>query len=335
MEVSLKIRPTYYNDSYSEFDLLEAYGGINLSSGTNVQMGKILYNWGKGYAFNPAAKINLIKNPELPDRLEPGLMSWKMEKVISFEKGPLQTFSSTLVWSQPEENVNNIYAEFGKSFAIKGYFLLWDTDIDLMAYTSQDAASSFGIDFSRNVKENLEIHGETYIFANQPKYTIANNTLNNQLISGNSYLLGFRFLSSQNTTFIGEYYHNENGLTKDEYLSYVSFINTQVNSGSSEAVRQALQYSQTYFNSTNLKKDYFYFKITQPEPFNLLYFNPSLYFIFNLNDGSFIASAPLSFERFENVEFLMQPTLIVGSNGTEYGDKQFQSKIEACVKFYF
>ena len=55
--------------------------------------------------------------------------------------------------------------DFGESghinAAAKAYFLLWDTDIDLMFLTKGSRPGRYGFDFSRNITTNLEIHGES------------------------------------------------------------------------------------------------------------------------------------------------------------------------------
>jgi len=49
----LKTHGSYYSDKNSSFDLFEAYASFNPSFNTNLQAGKKVYSWGKGYAFNP------------------------------------------------------------------------------------------------------------------------------------------------------------------------------------------------------------------------------------------------------------------------------------------
>jgi len=59
---------------------------------------------------------------------------------------------------------DHINDDFGKinrlNFVGKMYFLLYDTDIDLIFLTSGSKTSRDGIDFSRNITSNFEIHGE-------------------------------------------------------------------------------------------------------------------------------------------------------------------------------
>ncbi len=57
----------------------------------------------------------------------------------------------------------------GLNFAGKLYLLLYDTDIDLMAMTGESKTNRVGMDFSRNITTNLEIHGEFAFINNQKK----------------------------------------------------------------------------------------------------------------------------------------------------------------------
>ena len=332
----LRTLSTYYNDSSASFSLLEAYGSLNLSQNSFIQAGKRAYNWGKGYAFNPVGYVNPRKDPENPEQAQSGIESLGIEYVKSFDSGPLANYALTGILVPPIETTNNRYAQLEDTdIAVKTYFLLWDTDLDLMAYLSRANAERVGFDFSKNIKENLEVHGEVSSYWNDPKYIILNNSLAEQSKAGTSWLLGFRYLSQQETTVIAEYYHNGNGLTRDEYSTYQSFVSSVLAGGSAEAILQAQSYSQNYFNGSTLMQDYLYCKISQPEPFNWLYFTPSLFIIYNLTDGSYLLSSPLSFKSFTNFELILWPTIMVGADGTEFGGKQIQKRFELWVRFYF
>jgi len=75
--------------------------------------------------------------------------------------GPLQTATFTPVLVPVYEDINE---DFGKinhvNFAGKLYLLFYDTDIDFMFLTEGSKTSRFGVDFSRNITTNFEIHGE-------------------------------------------------------------------------------------------------------------------------------------------------------------------------------
>ena len=63
----LKTHASYYSDTNSRFDLFEAYASFSPSFNTNLQAGKRVYSWGKGYAFNPVGFVNPVKDPENPE----------------------------------------------------------------------------------------------------------------------------------------------------------------------------------------------------------------------------------------------------------------------------
>ena len=95
------------------------------------------------------------------------------------------------------------------------------------------------------------------------------------------------------------------------------------------------EYNRTYFKSNTLMQNYFYLKITQPEPFNWLYFTPSIFTICNLNDKSFLLAIQLIYKPVTNFEFTFLPTLLIGVEDTEFGGKQIQQKIEMRMKVHF
>jgi hypothetical protein len=329
----LKTHSTYYNDSERSFDLLAAYGNVNLSLTSFIQAGKRMYSWGKGYAFNPVGYVNPFKDPENPELAQAGLLSVNFEKIKSFNSDLLKTIALTAIVIPPEEILNNRYGEVENTdFAAKAYFLLWDIDIDVMGRYSKVNTSSIGADFAANIKENIEVHGELSYFKDTPKNTTAENALLTTMEDGCSYLLGLRYLNQWQTTVIAEYYHNDAGLTADEYKSYVDFLQNSINA---HETAQALKYSRTYFKESNLMQNYLYLKVIQPEPLGLLYFTPSLFTIYNLSDNSFLLAVPIIYKPFTNFEFTFWPTFLVGDEHTEFGGRQFQQKYELRMKVHF
>jgi len=332
----LKTHAAYYSEKEASIDLFEAYANYNLSFNASVQAGKRVYSWGKGYAFNPVGFVNPIKDPENPELAQAGLLSANAEYIKSFSSDALQSLALQLIVIPPEELINSRYAEVKNTdFAFKSYFLLWDTDIDLMMYYSRVNSKKYGIDFSRNILENFEIHGEFSYYKSVLRYTIKNNFIESSIENTSSYLIGIRYLGKTNTTIIAEYYHNGAGLTKEEYKSYNLFLTNSYSTHNSEIIGRALSYSQSYFRNNVLSQNYFYLKIIQPEPFDWLYFTPSLFTIYNLNDNSFQLSVSLSYKPVTNIEFLLWPSFLFGDDKTEFGSRQIKQKTELWGRVYF
>ncbi len=332
----LKTHATYYNDSQADFNLFEAYGNLNLSFNTFIQAGKKMYSWGKGYAFNPVGFVNPFKDPENPELAQAGLLSLNFETIKSFPSDILKTAALTVVVIPPAEQINNRYAEIKNTdIAVKSYFLLWDMDLDVMGYYSKLNPRKIGADFAVNLKENLEAHGEFSYYEGLTRYSIENNTLFTDSQNGYACLLGLRFLNRWNTTVIAEYYHTDAGLTQTEYDRYLTFIQNSLSSGIEAQRYQALSFSQSYFAGSTLKQDYVYLKISQPEPFDWLYFTPALFTIYNIQDHSFLLAMPFSYKPVTNFEFLFWPSFLIGEKGSEFGNRQVQQRLELWMRVYF
>ncbi len=314
----------------------ELYGSLNLSPRWSMSIGKRRFNWGKGYAFNPVGYVNAEKDPENPDLALAGKISVYFSYNRSFPSNLLQNFSVGAILLPPEAEINEKFASAEKiGAALKLYFLLKNIDIDLMTFIKKDEPQRFGLDFSTNLRENLEIHAEFSYARDEVKCAVINRSVFKQKMDGGSYLLGLRYLNRFNTTLIAEYYHNNSGLSKNEFKSYLSYLQTSLESNNFEMIDAAKQNMSTIFRSKTLMQDYLYVKVIQPEFFSLLYTSISIFTIYNLADNSFLVSPQLSYKPFTNFEAIIWPFLFFGGDDTEYGCKQIERKVEIWMRFYF
>src|SRR3990172_7247326 len=121
----LKTHATYYSDADARVDLFEAYGSFSPSFNTTLQAGKRVYNWGKGYAFNPVGFINSIKDPENPELAQAGLLSANVEYIKSFQSQALQSLALTAVFIPSTALLNSRYGEAASmDLALKTYLLI-------------------------------------------------------------------------------------------------------------------------------------------------------------------------------------------------------------------
>ncbi|MFA7290051.1 MAG: hypothetical protein WC055_14340 [Melioribacteraceae bacterium] len=332
----LKTHASYYSDTDARFDLFEAYASFNPSFATTLQAGKRVYSWGKGYAFNPVGFVNSVKDPENPELAQGGILSASAEYIKSFPSGALQSLALQLIVITPDNLINGRYGELKNTdFAFKSSFLLWDTDIDLMAYYSKENQKRYGIDFSTNIKENIEVHGEFSFNRSLPRYYIRDNREVEEKVNASSYLIGLRYLGETNTTVIAEYYHSDAGLTSNEFENYNSFLIRSIESNDAAIIKQAIGINQSYFKSSALMRDYLYIKITQPEPFDWLYFTPSVYTIYNLTDKSFLVALTLNYKPSTNIEFILWPSALIGKEDSEFGSRQIKEKVELWMRVFF
>jgi len=314
----------------------ELYGSLNLSPRLSMSIGKRRFNWGKGYAFNPVGYVNAEKDPENPDLALAGKTSVYISYNRSFTSNLVQNFSLGAILLPPEAEINEKFDSADKiGAALKLYFLMNNIDIDLMAAFKKDEPHRAGLDFSTNLRENLEIHAEFGYAQDEIKYLIVDDSISQQNMTGGSYLLGLRYLSRFNTTLIAEYFHNNIGLSKNEFDAYAGYLANSLESNIPESINTAKLNMSTNFRSKTFMQDYLYVKLIQPEPFSWLYSSMSVFTIYNLTDQSFLVSPQLSYKPYTNFEFLLWPTLFYGGENTEYGSKQFKRKVEIWLRFYF
>lgn len=326
----------YTKEESIDLSFFELYGSLNFSPRFTLGVGKRRYNWGKGYAFNPVGYVNAEKDPENPDLAMTGKSSLVLNYNRSFSSGLIQNLSLAAIVLPQEAEILNKYSNLDDlSTALKLYVLMNNIDLDFMVYSGQNQTRRYGADISTNLRENIEVHGEVSYSANEEMSIIQNNAVQINEADGFSYLMGLRYLNTWNMTVIAEYYHNNRGLSKQEYQDYQAYLLNNLNTGDADLINAARSLMTGSFRSKNLMQDYLYFKASLPEPFEWLYSSISVFTIYNVNDNSFLLSPQIGYKPFTNSEILLWPFFFFGDSDSEYGSKQIQNKVEMWFRFYF
>jgi hypothetical protein len=329
-----------YQGWSDETSLYEGFLSLKPSNSFTLDIGKKTLKWGKGYAWNPVAFIDRPKDPDEPDLALEGFWVLSADFIRSFS-GPLKTLSFTPVFLPVLEHINDDFGTKEKAnLAAKLYLLLYDTDIDFIVFTGGSRSTRYGVDFSRNITSNFEIHGEfAYSEDFQKRYMDAKGNILSSTYDTVSYLLGVRYLTQRETTYILEYYRNGTGFTKDEVQDFYSFVDRAYDqylaTGSSAFLAKAQNLSQGNYGRPNPMTDYLYLRVSQKEPFDILYFTPALTAIVNLNDSSFSISPELAYTAITNLELRLKATFLVGGGETEFGEKPNDYRIELRARYYF
>jgi hypothetical protein len=329
-----------YDGWSSDSKPYEAFLSAKPSPSLTAAAGKMTAKWGKGYAWNPVAFVDRPKNSDDPTLNLEGYYMAGFDYIRSFE-GPLKTFSFSPFLLPVDYGLNQDFGESGHvNAAAKTYFLLWDTDIDLMILTKGSRPGRYGFDFSRNITTNLEIHGESaWIDDFRQKRVDSAGTVSETEIDAWSGLVGLRYLSSIDTTYILEYYHNGSGYSESEAKDYYTFVDRAddiyVDTGNTGPIQKAANLTQSGYGSPNPMRDYLYLRISQKEPFDILYFTPALTTILNLDDRSFSISPELLYSGITNLELRLRGTVLVGGRFSDYGEKQNDARLELRVRYYF
>jgi len=337
--VNLELDYTYQGWS-SQGSLFEGYVSLKPNRSSDFRLGKQTMKWGKGYAWNPVAFVDRLKNPDEPDLNLEGFFMASADFVKSFD-GPLKTLSFTPVLLPAYGDMNDDFGETGKlNVAAKLYLLYYDTDIDFMFLSEGSRSARYGFDFSRNLLTNFEIHGEFAWITDSRRNVIDQTGSTSQTESDvASFLIGLRYLSTQETTYILEYYHNGQGFTQNEVENFFSFIDrgydAYLSTRSDAILKRAQNLSESGYGRPNVMKDYLYLRISQKEPFDILYFTPAVTCIFNIDDQSFSLAPELVYTGITNLELRLKAVVLAGETFTEYGEKANDYRIELRLRYYF
>ncbi len=320
--------------SESRFD--ELLATWKPGAGLTLDAGKMVLKWGKGYAWNPVGFVERAKDPSDPEVAREGFTVLAADFVRSFD-GPLQTVAFTPLLLPVTAGVNDDYGKLGHvNVAAKLYLLYRDTDIDFYFLNAGSRSRRFGVDFSRNLTSNLEVHGEWARIEAQDFQVVdsAGNVIR-RTDPANSWLLGLRYLTQNDTTYIAEIYRNGTGYAAGELRDFVSLVDRAVLAGVQSALFQrAENLSQAYSRPSPLR-NYLYFRVSQKEPFDILYFTPSLTAIVNLQDRSYSIAPELLYTGRNNLELRARAVLLGGKRGTDFGEKQNERRLELLARFYF
>jgi len=320
--------------------LLEGYLSLKPSPIFTFNSGKEVLQWGKGYAFNPAAFVSRPKDPDDPTEALEGYYVVTMDLIRSFE-GPLKTIAFTPVILPVTESINDDFGEAEHiNFAAKLYFFLWDTDMDLLFFAGESRTPRFGFDFSRNIRTNFEIHGELAWITDFKKRSIdSRGSLSTEESDVLRALLGIRYLTSNEITLIVEYYHNGGGIDEDDAENFFRFVDRAydrfLSSGDKAQLTQATRLSRDTLAAAKPMRDYLYFRASQKEPFDILYFTPAVTAVVNLTDRSLSLTPELLYSPKTNLEFRLRGGFLAGGKNTEYGEKLNDYKLELRVRYYF
>ena len=310
---------TTNDDFENDFKIYGLYNNVDFSTNFSMQVGKKAVKWGKGYIWNPVSFAGRQKDINDIDTGLEGFWMLKLDYVKSLS-GVIQNLAITPVIIPVTSYMNEEFQK-GNSliFILKNSLLLYNTDLDFYLSMEDGNFQRFGIDFAKNILPNWEIHGE-YVFEKKGIIEFCNSSyeIEREISERNSYLLGSRILFATNTTIILEYLHNGSGLTEGQMRNFYNAVDLAEN-----------------LSKQFLMKDYLYLKLSQPEPFDILYFTPSVYILYNINDKSRMIGGELNYSRFENINLKLKCNLMLGDTDSEFGEKISSKKISFQVEYIF
>jgi len=328
-----------YSGAEHDTRVYESYLTLAPSDRLSYDLGKKALSWGKGYAFNPVGFVQRAKDPNDPDLSREGFIIAGGNFTRSFE-GPLKNIAFTALVVPTSDRVNT---DFGAGDhvnpAAKLTLLYRDTDIDFLVLGQGARGARYGFDFSRNLGTNVEIHGEWARITDAAKPLLnASGAGTTETGDVTSYLLGLRYLTKRDTTWIAEYYHNGAGYTEQQMRDYFTFVHNAydrfLEAGDSTQIQRARTLGSSYARA-NPMRNYLYLRASQKEPFDILYFTPSITVIQNLDDKSRSLSPELLYTGITNLELRLRLFFLTGNRLSDFGEKQNDRRLELRARYYF
>ena len=320
--------------------LFEAYLSVKPSPVFIVEAGKKVMKWGKGYAWNPVSFIDRPKNPEDPEEALEGSTVATVDYIRSFD-GPLKTTTLTTALIPVYRHFNAKFGElYHLNFASKLYLLLYDTDLDFMVFAGPSRTTRYGFDFSKNLTTNFEIHGEWAVINNFKLNPInARGTAHTQESEAISYLLGLRYLTEKETIYILEYYRDGTGFSRGQMKDFFTFVEDSyrdfLSTGNDSGLVRGARLSKGAYGKANPMRHYLYFRVSQKEPFDILYLTPALTSIINPADGSLNLIPEVAYSPMTNLELRLRGAFLLGGKRTDYGEKQNDYRLEFRLRYFF
>lgn len=326
-------------DWSADVSVYEAYVSLKPTPSFTLDAGKKTLKWGKGYIWNPAAFLDRAKDPDDPALALEGFIVVSADFIASFD-GAIRTLAVTPVLLPVYEHVND---GFGRTGTLNGagriYLLAYDTDVDFTFLTGPGQPDRFGVDFSRNLASNLELHGEMAIVPQASRDVVdADGRLTATSRDATSLLLGARYLSPTNTTFIVDLYRNGPGFTQQEMNTYFHLIGDAANAiaaGDERLLAAARRAADAGYTRPAAMRHYLYGRVSQPDAGGILYLNTAISTIWNLEDGGASLVPEVTYRASEDLELRLQVGFVLGRSGSEFGEKPSDARVEFRGRYYF
>lgn len=320
--------------------VFESYLSLKPDPALTIDAGKKTLSWGKGYAWNPVGFLQRPKDPNDPTLAREGYTLLSADFIRSFS-GPLQTVAFTPVLLPVGADVNHDFGRPGYlNAAAKLYVLYRDTDIDLVYLAGGSKTARFGFDFSRNIGSNIEVHGEWARIDDASRQVVdASGQVVPQVSNVQSWLLGLRYLTEGQTTWIAEYYHNGPGFSEQQASAFYGFVDRAVtqyrSTGSAALLQRAQALSQGAYGGPSPLRNYLYVRASKQDALGIVYFTPAVTLMADVDDHSFSVTPELMYTGFNNWELRARLYLLHGSVSTDFGSKQNTAKFEVYARYYF
>lgn len=325
-------------DSSATGQWLEAGVRVSPSESLSFDLGKQVQRWGKGYAWNPVGFFERPKDPNDPSASREGFVMASANWVRSLSGPWVSAVGLTPVLLPTSSGVNS---DFGATNELNPgarlYMLVANTDVDLLWAAKGSRPQRIGLDFSRNLGSQLEVHGEWARALDASRQVLGPYGRVSRLQGTiDSWLLGVRYTTEREVTWVGELYRNGAGYDQQQLADYYHLLREAYAPGASAFLQSlAGSLAKAGYGKANPGRDYAYLRVSSKDPFDWLYVNPAITAIVNLQDRSWQLSPEVVYTGWQNVEVRAKVVWLHGKPMSEYGEKASKRRAELSLRLYF
>ena len=131
---------------------------------------------------------------------------------------------------------------------------------------------------------------------------------------------------------------NGTGYSETEARQFYQFVDTAFTqldqTGNNALVQKVESLSQGGYGKPNPGKDYLYLRAQVKDALGIVYFQPAVTAMVNLQDGSFQLTPELDYTGVKNLELRLRLFLLQGGSGTDFGEKQVSRRLEFYARYY-
>lgn len=304
--------------------------------------GRSIQRWGTGFAFNPTDIVAPEKELSDPDNLEKRAVGNDMFQIEYFG----ESLSLAVCFLTRLETGSSIKAK-NPRLAFRIYKNIWDIDMTLVALFTGRETPLWGFNFSGVIGDRLEIHGE--VSAQKGSFRQYHPAVNGALILYltdpleefkreeqkifDQYLVGFHYTFPGNVLWIAEYYHRDQGYSKEEWrriIAYAKFLNIQKEAPSQFLAEGNLLWLLNVYSPKGAMKDYMmnHIDITLLTEWHL-----QSTCLLNLADLSLVCIPEIAFQAGNHFTLYARSFIFLGRKETEFGEFMQSYSLETGLRF--
>ncbi len=327
----------------------DAYLDIKIGETSFLTFGKENLQEGVGLSFNPTDFLSEGKDVDYSQREEERKQDREGDYLVRFETiGEKITFSCLVA-----PKIGNLQEEDSRQL-LRLYFLIGDADVALSYFYGE--YPKLGVNLSGIIGNNIELHTEIALSKGSEREFLKKKKEvgppNSGVYEYEAYnppdkkdifvrsIIGGHYTSANKTNLIVEYFFNEDGYSNsewDEFIEMVKDANAKFKNppvGFSEGIfKENLRIANSLMTFRFLRKNYLFFRLSNPELFD--YYDSQLSLLFNADDGSWVIMPSVDYKKFQDLIIRFGLNWFGGDSQSEFGLVPQDSELRLVAKYFF